>query len=186
MSANRLIPKIIEELDTVLSGIDSESIEALIDQILNAERIFLAGAGRSGLMIKAAAMRLMHLGLQVFVVGETVTPAITKKDLLIIGSGSGETASLVSMAQKASAIGAAIGLITIFPDSSIGRMASSIIEIAAPTPKSDKVQAFKSIQPMGSLFEQSMLLTLDSMIISIMDKLDNNSDGMFVRHANLE
>jgi len=186
MSINQSMGKIVEELDTVLSKIDYQKTEAFINKILKADKIFLAGAGRSGFMIKAAAMRLMHLGLNSFVVGETITQGIKEGDLLIIGSGSGETASLVSMAKRASDIGATVGLITIFPDSSIGRLASEIIEISAPTPKSNKVQQFSSIQPMGSLFEQCLLLTLDCMIISLMEKLDRESDKMFTRHANLE
>lgn len=186
MSKNLTMDKIVEELNTVLSKIDQKKAEAFIEKILFADRIFFSGAGRSGLMVKAAAMRLMHLGLKSFVVGETITPGITEGDLLIIGSGSGETASLITMAEKASDIGATVGLITIYPDSSIGKLASEIIEIKAATPKFSKVQKFSSIQPMGSLFEQSLLITLDCLIIGLMDKLDRRSDNMFTLHANLE
>ena len=128
----------------------------------------------------------MHLGFTAFVVGETTTPSITINDLLFIGSGSGETGSLISMARKANEIGARVALVTIFSDSTIGRMANPVIELLAPTPKSSKQMDTKSIQPMGSLFEQSLLLLLDSLILLLMENCQINSDMMFTNRATLE
>lgn len=178
--------EIVKELEHTLSQVSVEQTEELVDVILKSKKIFAAGAGRSGFMVKAAAMRLMHMGFESYVVGETVTPNIEKGDLLLIGSGSGETGSLVSMANKAKKIGAAIALITIFPESSIGKIADTVVKVPAPTPKVKEDSGFKSIQPMGSLFEQSLLLTLDAVILRLMDKQRKDSDTMFTRHANLE
>ncbi len=100
---------ILEELKENAKQVDESDIEAVAAGILRAERIFVAGAGRSGFAARAFANRLMHLGLTVFFVGEPTTPAVGKGDLLIIGSGSGETESLVVMAQKAKRLGAAVG-----------------------------------------------------------------------------
>ncbi len=107
---------VIGELDRTLSAISEPDAERLVDRILGAKRIFLAGAGRSGLAVRAFAMRLMHMGFGAYVVGETVTPGIKAEDLLVIGSGSGATASLVAMAEKAKKIGAGVALVTIFPE----------------------------------------------------------------------
>ncbi|MEM1486380.1 6-phospho-3-hexuloisomerase [Oscillospiraceae bacterium PP1C4] len=178
--------EIIRELERTLSNIPAEEAEKLADCILKSQKVFVAGAGRSGFMVKAFAMRLMHMGFDAYVVGETVTPNLEKEDLLLIGSGSGETGSLVSMANKAKNIGSAIGLVTIFPESAIGKLASIVIKVPAPTPKVETETGFKSIQPMGSLFEQSLLLFLDAIILRLMEKQGNNSDTMFTRHANLE
>ena len=69
-----------------------------------------------GLAAKAFAMRLMHLGLPVFVAGETTRASeIARGDLLIIGSGCGHTVSLVGMAEKAKVLGASVALVTTFP-----------------------------------------------------------------------
>jgi 6-phospho-3-hexuloisomerase len=186
MNTTEYSKEIVKELDRTLSAISAQDAEKLADAILGAKKILVAGAGRSGFAAKAFAMRLMHMGFESYVVGETVTPNLEPADILIIGSGSGETGSLVSMANKAKKIGATIALVTIFPESSIGTLANVIIKIPAPTPKVATDTGFKSIQPMGSLFEQSLLLFLDAIILRLMEKRGNNSDTMFTRHANLE
>ena len=55
-----------------------------MDDVLSKNRIFIAGVGRTGLMMKSFSMRLMHLGLKVFYIGETNTPKINHKDLIIV------------------------------------------------------------------------------------------------------
>ena len=177
---------IVAELDRTLSRISVPDAEKLSNALLSAKKVLVGGAGRSGLAVKAFAMRLMHMGFDVYVVGETITPSLEPADLLVIGSGSGETGSLVAMAHKAKKIGPKLAVVTIFPESSIGRLADIAITIAAPTPKVENDSGVESIQPMGSLFEQSLLLFLDSMILRLMEKRGNNSNLMFTRHANLE
>ncbi len=186
MKYNEYTQIVQKELCNTLSQVSDSHIEELVDKILQSEKIFVAGAGRSGLMAKAFCMRLMHIGYDAFVVGETVTPNITEKDLLIIGSGSGGTASLVSMAQKKVSIGFTLALLSIFPDSEIGRLADVVVKIPAPSPKVSSKEAPPSIQPMGSLFEQSLLLVLDIIIIRLMERLGLDTHTMYSRHANLE
>ena len=186
MRYDELQKQILTELDRTLSGIDSGSMDILQNLILSAKRVYIAGAGRSGLMARGFAMRLMHMGITAYVVGEIITPAIGKGDLLLIASGSGETASLVSMAKKARSLGAKLALVTIFPESTIGKMADASLKIPAPTPKSSLENSAASIQPMGSLFEQSLMLTLDTLVMMLMEKLNLTSDEMFKMHANLE
>lgn len=177
---------ILKELEQTLTSISESDTEKLTDMIEKANRIFLAGCGRSGLMVRGFAMRLMHMGKKVHVVGETTAPSIQPDDLLIIASGSGETGSLVAMANKCKKIGAALATVTIFPNATIGKMADCTVVIDAPTAKSEEKTAMSSIQPMGSLFEQSLLLYLDSVILQLM-KIENlTSDIMFKLHANLE
>lgn len=178
--------EILKELNQTLSNVSADEVEELAKKILDAKRVFLAGLGRSGVAVKAFAMRLMHMGLPVYVVGEIVTPAIQKGDLLVVGSGSGETGSLTIMAKKVKDIGAELALVTIFPQSTIGKLADAIVKIPAPTPKVATESGFKSIQPMGSLFEQSLLLLFDSLILRLMEIKKENSENMMKRHANLE
>lgn len=180
------VKKVVKELEATLTLLDKGQTERFIDTILAAQTIFIAGTGRSGLMMRAFAMRLMHIGFQVHVAGDVTTPAIRGGDLLIIGSGSGETSGLVSMAAKARSAGATIAILTGFPNSSLGSLANSLIRIPAPTPKSASESSIPSIQPMGSLFEQSLLLVLDATIMRLMEKKQVDSAEMFSRHANLE
>lgn len=177
---------VINELNGTLGQLSEENAENFANTIIRSKRIFSAGAGRSGLMMKAFTMRLMHLGFDSYVVGETVTPSIEKGDLLIIGSGSGETDSLISMANKARNIGTEIALVTIFPESTIGKLANVMVEIPASTPKLKQNRGVSSIQPMGSLFEQSLLLFMDVIVLKLMKKRGIDSDAMFRKHANLE
>ncbi|WP_046180752.1 6-phospho-3-hexuloisomerase [Domibacillus tundrae] len=177
------LERILQELRAISDLIRDEDAAQLVNRILEAKKIFVAGAGRSGFMAKSFAMRMMHVGLDPYVVGETVTPNVEEGDLFIVGSGSGETKSLVAMAEKAKSIGASVAAVTIVPDSSIGRLADIVIEIPAQT-KADTSN--KSIQPMGSLFEQSLLLFYDSLILQIMEKRGMDSGNMYGRHANLE
>lgn len=174
------------ELNQALAQIDPKSVDDLIGIIENADEIFVCGAGRSGLMAKAFAMRLMHMGRKAYVVGETVTPNIRSTDVLIVCSGSGETKSLVSMAEKARSLNAKVGLVTINPESTIGKLCDVCVRINAPSPKALKEGDLKSVQPMGNLFEQSLLLFLDILIMLMMDKKGLSGAEMFKRHANLE
>jgi 6-phospho-3-hexuloisomerase len=177
---------IVRELEQTLSQLDPESCEKLCEALLSSNKIFVAGAGRSGLMVKAFAMRLMHMGFRSYVTGETVTPNIEPGDILVIGSGSGETDNLVSMTAKAKKFGAALALISTFPESTIGKQADVVIKVPAPTPKVQSDANVTSIQPMGSLFEQSLLLVLDAVILRLMEKQGKDSEYMFGKHANLE
>ncbi len=177
---------VCQELQAALGAIDTKATEAFADLLLQADEIFCAGAGRSGFQIRGFAMRLMHMGRKSYVVGETCTPNITDQGLLVICSGSGTTKSLVNHARKAKEVGAKIALITINPKSTIAELADVVIEIPAVSPKSDVQGAVKSIQPMGSLFEQCEGIYLDIVIMILMDRLGLDSDTMFGRHANME
>jgi len=185
--SRNLFHGILRELETCLGAIHPESLDRALEEMSAAKRLFLAGCGRSGLAIRGFAMRLMHMGLNVHVVGETSTPAIHADDCLVIGSGSGRTASLVAMAGKAREIGAKIVLFTIDPKSPIAQRADVVVVIPSPSPKAQtSAPAPNSIQPMGTLFEQSLYLTFDALVVALMRERGVTSDQMFARHANLE
>ncbi len=175
---------ILAELNRTLDLIKDEEAEKLVEGILRAKKIFVAGGGRSGFMAKAFVMRMMHVGLDAYVVGETVTPNLEPDDIFIVGSGSGETQSLAAMTKKAEGIGATVVAVTTNPESTIGKLADIKIEIPAQA-KAEGTSG-KSIQPMGSLFEQSLLLFYDAVILRFMEKKELNSETMYGRHANLE
>lgn len=186
LSVHNIFHTVLDELQATLDQVSEASACTLLDALADADRIFVAGAGRSGLVMRSFAMRLMHLDLKVHVVGETTTPAITDRDILLIGSGSGATNSLLGYAERAKSMGAQVGLMTIRAESSIGQLSDIILTIPAPTPKITGDTGPPSIQPMGTLFEQGLLLTLDAFIILLMDRCDKQTDRMFARHANME
>ena len=184
MSTTSFTTQILAELTDTLGQVSGEEADKLVSRMGQANKIFVAGGGRSGFMAKAFVMRMMHMGLDAYVVGETVTPSLQADDLFIVGSGSGETGSLLSMTEKAKAIGATVAVVTTNPDSSIGTLGD--IQLTIPAQAKAEGSSGKSIQPMGSLFEQSLLVFYDALILKHMEKQQLTSDGMYGKHANLE
>lgn len=176
---------IVEEISGLTNTLPEEAAEALANAIMEAGHIFIAGAGRSGLMGKAFAMRLMHMGFEAYVVGETVTKSFGQGDVLVLGSGSGKTESLVAMAEKASALGGTVAVVTTNPNSILAQKAAITIKLtASPKDANDIVRT--TIQPMASLFEQGLLIFYDAVILTLMEKKGLDSATMLGSHANLE
>jgi 6-phospho-3-hexuloisomerase len=179
-----LVSGISAELTTALQSVNPAEVDKLREAIAAAPRVFVAGKGRSGLQMRAFAMRLMHAELTVYVVDDVTTPAVNAGDLLVIGSGSGETPSLVSYATRVKALNAKLALITTAPDSPLGQQADVVVQITAASPKLAGVRP--SMQPMANLFEQALLVLLDVVTIQLMQERNLTSEQMFTRHANLE
>lgn len=169
---------IIDEIHTLQQYIDEQSLKQLAQCVGQANHIFLAGAGRSGLMISAFANRLMHLGYSVSMVGEISSPHSKKDDLMIISSGSGETARLINQAKLAKANQVKIAVITTNKDSTLAQLADCVIAIP--------VNEVHSTQPMGSLYEQTSLLLCDSLVLALMAQNGETSQTMRARHADIE
>jgi len=185
MKINEYVNIVLDELESSTKQISDDEAETFVQMITASSKVFVAGAGRSGLMAKSFAMRMMHMGIDSYVVGETVTPNIGQEDLLIISSGSGETSSLVSMAEKAIKLEATVALVSIFPESTIGKIADITIKLPG-SPKDKETNHYKTIQPMASLFEQTLLIFYDAVILRYMEKQGLDSGSMFSKHANLE
>jgi 6-phospho-3-hexuloisomerase len=182
-----VIERILAEVVDCVRQVSTESLTQAGALIESSSRIFVAGAGRSGLCMKAFGMRLMHLGKTVHVVSETTTPSIAASDLLILGSGSGRTTSLLAMAEQAKRRGAQVLLFTTDAESPLAKLSNLRVVIPAPSFRvTDETHDSKSIQPLGTLFEQSMFILCDSLILGIMQQTGVSALQMFERHANLE
>jgi 6-phospho-3-hexuloisomerase len=175
-------------VDRVLieSGPDTaaNSLGAVADLITSADRVFVMGAGRSGLALRMTAMRLMHLGLDVHVVGEVTTPAITAGDVLLTASGSGTTGAVVRAAETASAAQARIAVITTAAASPLASLATAVVVVPAAE-KRDRSGA-ASAQYAGSLFEQIVVLLGDALFHALWKRSGASADELWPRHANLE
>lgn len=156
----------------------------LADLVDDSRRVFVLGAGRSGLALRMTAMRLMHLGLDVHVVGDTTTPAIAAGDLLLTASGSGTTESIVRAAERASAIGARIAAITTAEASPLSELADVVVRVPAAQ-KLDR-SADASQQYAGSLFEQAVVVIGDGLFHALWQREGTSADDLWPRHANLE
>jgi len=175
---------ILQELHRALAEIDEAEVSDAARAMLKARRLFVQGAGRSGLALKMAAMRMMHLGLIVYVAGEVVTPAIEAGDLLVVASGSGTTAGPVHAAEVARKAGARVLALTTTPESPLGLLATSVVRISAATKQGgDRTQ---SQQYAGALFEQAVLLLMDSLFQELWHQRGETAEQLWKRHANLE
>jgi 6-phospho-3-hexuloisomerase len=172
------------EIFAAASSLDRDELEDLARLLRQAPRVFVAGAGRSGLVLRMAAMRLMHLGLDVHVVGDTTTPAIRADDLLIAASGSGTTAGVVKAASTASAVGARIAVYTTDPESPLAARGDAVVVI--PAARKTDHGGTVSRQYSGSLFEQVLLLASEAVFQSLWDAEGTPAEELWLRHANLE
>lgn len=181
---------------TIADEISDEEIEALISEILNTNRVYTMGAGRSGLVAKAFAMRLMHLGFTAYVVGETVTPAMKPGDLIIVFSGSGATRTIADIAETAKGIGGRLCLITSKRDSRIARIADCVVIIESQRDKvADESAEFeirqmmgehRSFAPLGTIFETAAMVFADAIISRLMEIMSCRPEDLQCRHANIE
>lgn len=177
---------ILNELKMNAEKMNAEEMYQFLNRVKVANHIFLKGAGRSGLAIQSFANRLMHLGFSVSVVGEISSPHSQPGDLLIICSGSGETESLKSLVQKAKDSDLEIALVTMKQDSTIAKFADTILMLPGTIKDNNNRNINEFSQPMGSVFEQLAFLTFDGLVISLMNDLEESSNSMYDRHADLE
>jgi 6-phospho-3-hexuloisomerase len=178
---------VLAETDAALEALaetEAGAIDALAEAVLHADRVFLLGAGRSGLALRMTAMRLMHLGLIVFVVGDTTTPAIEQGDLLLTATGSGTTTGIVRAATTAREVGASVAAITTAPDSPVAELSQVVVTVPAAG-KLDRSGA-ASAQYAGSLFEQTVVLLGDALFHTLWQRSGASADELWPRHSNLE
>lgn len=198
MSTGTPFPTAIPSVQTSLAALLAENVSALenfpsdSDERLSeaaallrdAPRVFVLGAGRSGLALRMTAMRLMHLGLAVHVVGEVTTPAISAGDVLLVASGSGTTGMIVRAAETAVAADATVIAITTNPASPLAALSKVVITLPAAQ-KLDRSGAL-SIQYAGGLFEQLVVFIGDALFHSLWKASGATGDELWPRHANLE
>jgi 6-phospho-3-hexuloisomerase len=172
-----------QALETI-AATQGDALSATIEAIDAARRIFVLGAGRSGLALRMTAMRLMHLGLPVHVVGDTTTPAIAAGDLLLTASGSGTTGAIVRAATTARSVGARIATLTTATSSPLAELTDTMIVV----PAADKLDRSgdASVQYAGSLFEQAVVLIGDALFHTLWQRSGQSADDLWPRHANLE
>ncbi|AOY73482.1 6-phospho-3-hexuloisomerase [Arthrobacter sp. TES] len=180
----RNLSLITDEMTGTAAKIDELQLARVASHLAHPGRIFVAGAGRSGLVLRMAAMRLMHLGLTVHVAGDTTTPAIASGDLLLVASGSGTTSGVVKAAETAARAGARIAAFTTNPDSPLAGLADSVVVIPAAQ-KTDHGSAVTR-QYSGSLFEQALFLATETIFQTLWDNDAQPAEELWLRHANLE
>ena len=189
------IKAILDNIKSAEDYLDEEAIDKFENIIIESKNIFVTGAGRSGLAAKAFAMRLMHLGLSAYVVGETISPAIYEDDCIIAISGSGETNTIVSAAKIAKNRGSKVLALTSYPESTLGQLCDCYILVKGRTKKEvDDENYIKrqihgnytSLTPLGTAFELTTLVFLDAIVSELMEKMQQTESDLKARHTVLE
>lgn len=165
------------ELTDLLARVDEQQFAAFAHEAAAAEgRWFFTGQGRSGLAAQMAAMRFMHLGRDAHVLGEATAPSVRRGDRLVVVSGSGRTGVSLHFAGIARQEKAVVLAVTYAPDSPLAALA----DITLVSPVGDTQQL------MGTLFEQSALLLLDAVALSVATADPPARAGMAYRHTNMQ
>lgn len=169
---------ILGNISSALDSVTQEEMDWCIDHILSAKKVFLYGVGRSGLVGKAFAMRLVQMGLQAFFIGETVSPVVTKEDLAIIISNTGETISAIQTANILRRVGAEVIVVSGDRTSNLARAGNMVIHIDVPSTNKRKHYA-----PLGTLFEDASLIFFDLIVPLLMARLNETEESLRRRHA---
>jgi 6-phospho 3-hexuloisomerase len=191
----KTVLEITGHIRDVAEDLSEKDMEKLIDMLIRCQRVFVFGVGRSGLVGKAFATRLSHLKFDVFVVGDTITPAVKEGDLLITISGSGETASVVNTARSSKKAGAKVFSITSNASSTLAELSDAVLRVRGRTKEDYKRKFYVSDQimgkheplsPLGTLFEDTSQILLDGVIVELMRKLRKTEEDLARRHSNIE
>jgi 6-phospho-3-hexuloisomerase len=173
---------VLQEVQHVIQQADAKQIHQALQALERSQRVFVYGAGRSGLVARAFAIRLMHLGYQTFVIGETITAPVAKGDLVFLISGSGETYPVVMTAEIAANIGATVVSVTSNPETGISQYSDIVIHLETRDGRPQK----RDLAPLGTLFESAVWILLDGFVADLMVRLGQTEVAMRKRHATLE
>lgn len=186
---------ILSGINSVIQSVDDEEIEEIISTLMETgkNKILILGSGRSGFVGRTFALRLMHLGFNVYVSGETITPALTPDDLVVAISGSGVTRTVVAQAEVAKEIGSKVIAVTSQPESPLAEYADKVVVVKGRT-KIDgefdydrrQIRGKYDTAPLGTMFELSAMIFLDCVIADLMRRLGVSEFDLRKRHANTE
>ena len=181
----RLREQVAQAAGEALIAISQEELDALCQAILDARRIFVAGWGRAGNVIRLLSMNCSQMGLKTHIVGDNSTPSIHEGDLLVIGSGSGNTDTMKILAEQAKEHGAKLALISGHPESYIGKLADYNIKVARIGANTPEEKEKASIAITRSYYQVAVMLN-DCIMTQMMEKLGLQFEDVMNNHNNLE
>ncbi|MCD1295505.1 6-phospho-3-hexuloisomerase [Methanocella sp. CWC-04] len=198
LDSNRIMHATInvlaDHLRNMSESIDDETMDEFANLLNSANRIFVMGAGRSGLVAKSFAMRLMHIGYQVYVVGEIITPAVSAGDVVIAISGSGNTRTISEFGEICKKLNVKVITVTSNRESVLGRMSDLVVLVDSNSRRTNETEYMerqlsgdhKSLTPLGTVFELTTAVFLDSFIAKLMIVKGVDESHLKMRHTVLE
>ena len=182
----RRLTEASKDLVKVLDGVKAKQLKTFEEEILSCHRVFVTGLGRSGLMMRGLAMRLMHLGRRVYHVGDVITPAIRQGDLLIIGTRTGRSKVLKIFVETAHEAKARVAVVTADATSRVAAGADCVLAIDDRKVVDARKRHGEPYLPLGSLFEQALLVVLDQAVVDLMEALDLTERDLERIHTRFE
>ena len=186
MTLSDLATRAAGEIRDAVAAIEPAALEGMVTELEQAKRVVCYGVGREGLMMRALAMRLYHMGLDAHVVGDMSCPPVGPGDLLVVSAGPGGFSTvngLIGVARKA---GARVACVTAQPSGSAPQASDRVFLIPAQTMANDQGAAATSVLPMGSLFEGAQYLAFELLVLALRDRVAVDPQAMRARHTNLE
>ncbi|WP_437272115.1 6-phospho-3-hexuloisomerase [Staphylococcus succinus] len=174
---------ILNEIQEVMHLVDEQEIDDVATVLTKDKRVFVVGAGRSGFQGKGFAMRLMHIGYQSYVVGETITPSVQKGDVWVAISGSGTTESIVTQTEKVKKLGVHVIALTSYANSKLAQVADKSIIVPGATKMNTGVE---STQLLSSLFDQTVHISLDVLNQKLAERDNTSNQSANAQHTNVE
>lgn len=199
-SINELMLLMVGQMRETARMLSPDEAEAFFSEMLKARKIYVAGAGRSGLVARAFAMRLMHIGFESYVIGETITPALSLGDTLVVFSGSGETNSVYDVSETAKELGGRLCLITATPVSRMSGLADCVVILCGHQSTNNSLPSqyevrqitgqYRSVStsfaPFGTLFETAALIFSDAIISALIEAMHCSLDEARERLSNVQ
>ncbi len=185
MDLTEMAARAAEELRQAAAAVDPAQMAALVAELAASRRVVLYGVGREGLMMRALAMRLYHLGLDAHVVGDMACPPIGPGDLLVVSAGPGGFSTVAALTGVAKGAGARVACVTAQPGGAAAKASDLVLVIPAQTMANDRGAA-ASLLPMGSVFEGAQFLVFELLVLTLRDHVGTNAVAMRARHTNLE
>lgn len=190
----KTISEVLKKIEYAANYIEEDKINEIIELITDSKNIFVVGVGRSGLVAKSFAMRLMQIGISTYIVGDIITPSIHEKDCIFALSGSGETRSVHLAVKTAKNLGSKVILFTSNSDSTIAKLSDVICTIRTQKIVHENNDhdhrrlkgEYSSLTPLGTLFELTSIVILDGLVAELMTRLHKTEDDLKYRHSNIE
>ena len=186
MSYADLVARAADEMKAAAAGVDPAALAGMVEELAAAKRVVCYGVGREGLMMRALAMRLYHMGLDAHVVGDMSCPPVGAGDLLVVSAGPGEFSTVRGLMGVAKGAGARVACVTAQAGAALPAASDRVLVIPAQTMANDTGPAVASVLPMGSLFEGAQYLVFEMLILMLRDRLGVAPEAMRARHTNLE
>lgn len=182
-----LAGQIILEHSRVYDRLNLDSLEEFLEVIEKHYRIFTIGVGREGLATRAFTMRLMHMGKEVHWIWDDTCPAIREGDLLIATLGDGQIGHLHYICERAREAGAYVVIVTGSPSGKTAQNIANQVFFVPAAVYRGKDKVVESAQPMGNLFEQTLFVIFDMIIIMLEGRNEQISfAAMSEMHRNVE